>query len=408
MTTDETMAATGGRTGSGRDRAWRRARRGRRAALAAAALGLAAGLLAGGPLPARAQAAAVDQAGFVRALLDGFARPAATALRDRLADLGPAVAEVCAPDVPEAARPAARQAFAEAFAGAVEAHGRLSVLRAGPLADDTRAERLAFVPDSRGVVRRQVSRLVAAADPTALDPDSLRAKSVAVQGLTALEWIAFDAQGAVVLGLPAADAEPAAAASAAYACGYAAALVARLAATAEEITGALDAPSGQTALLLAPGADNALARSDAEAAAFVFNALMTALELARDQIVAPLLADGPVAARAARLPFARSQAGFRHLAAAIGGIADAVTAAGFAPAGEGTAWIDNTLAFEAGNARRALAALDADPAAALADPDDLARLVYVRAILDGLRTTLAGQLAGGLGFQGGFNALDGD
>ena len=171
---------------------------------------------------------------------------------------------------------------------------------------------------------------------------------------------------------------------------------------------AFGAPSGQTALLLAPGPDNALVHTDKEAASFVFNALLTSLELARDQIVGPLLDEGPVTLRAARIPFSRSHTGFVHLAALIDGFADAIVAAGYPEARSDGAWIGNTLSFEAGNAHGALEAVDPDPALALEGEKDLGKLTYVRTILDGLRPMVAGELAGHLDFKGGFNALDGD
>uniref|UniRef100_UPI003BACE392 imelysin family protein n=1 Tax=Stappia sp. TaxID=1870903 RepID=UPI003BACE392 len=346
----------------------------------------------------------VDYARFVPALIENFARPAASDLTESLVTLEKTISGVCAKD----AGPDAAEAFDEAFAGAVAAHGRLAALRAGALADDARAERLAFVPDSRGVVRRQVTRLVAARDETATDPASLREKSVALQGLTALEWIAYDKTGEVVLGRAEEGSGEEAAQAAGYACAYAAALGARLEETSREVSEAFGAPSGQTALLLAPGPDNALVHTDKEAASFVFNALLTSLELARDQIVGPLLDEGPVTLRAARIPFSRSHTGFVHLAALIDGFADAIVAAGYPEARSDGAWIGNTLSFEAGNAHGALEAVDPDPVLALEGEKDLGKLTYVRTILDGLRPMVAGELAGHLDFKGGFNALDGD
>ena len=354
--------------------------------------------------PGSVNAAPVDYARFVPALVENFAVPAARQLTERLVTLEKAIADACAPG----AGADAAETFDEAFTAAVAAHGRLSALRAGALADDTRAERLAFVPDSRGVVRRQVSRLLAARDQTATDPETLRQKSVALQGLTALEWIAYDKTGEVVLGRAGTGAGNGADEAARYACAYAAALGARLEETAREVSEAFAAPDGQTALLLSPGPDNALVRTDKEAASFVFNALLTSLELARDQIVGPLLDDGPVTLRAARIPFSRSHAGFVHLAALIDGFADAIVAAGYPQARSDGAWIGNTLAFEAGNAHGALEDVSRDPAIALEGEKDLGRLTYVRTVLDGLRPMIAGELAGHLDFKGGFNALDGD
>ena len=354
------------------------------------ALGFAISVSAGGAL---AQTAVdPDYARFMPALVEGYALPAAEALGARLDALGTAVDAVCAGGE--------RDGFADAFRAAVGAQAHLAVLRAGALADDNRLERLAFIPDGRGVVRRQVTRLIAAREDSALDALSLRGKSVALQGLTALEWAAFDGEGGVLLG----DAGE----EGAYRCAYARALAARMTATVAEVSQAFAEPSGQTALLLSAGPGNTLAVTHKEAAGLVFNALMTSLELVRDQMLAPLLGDGLASVRAARVPFSRSRSSIAYLSGAVDGLNDAIQAAGFADAVHDAAWIGNTLAFETRNAGRALDAVPADLEAALADDGAAGRIAYVHTVLTGLRATLGGELAGHLDFRGGFNALDGD
>ncbi|WP_428699415.1 imelysin family protein [Stappia sp.] len=362
----------------------------RRRLSAALALGLAMAVPFAG---AHAQdTAGPDYARFVPALVEGYAAPATAALGARLQLLGTEIDTAC--------EGGARDGFAEAFRAAVAAQAHLAVLRAGALADDNRLERLAFIPDGRGVVRRQVTRLIAAREESALDAQSLRGKSVALQGLTALEWAAFDGDGDVLLGETGEEG--------AYRCAYARALAVRMTATTAEVARTFAEPSGQTALLLSAGPGNALAVTHKEAAGHVFNALMTSLELVRDQMVAPLLGDGLASVRAARVPFSRSRSSIAYLSGAIRGLNDAIQAAGFAAAVDDAAWIGNTLAFETDNAGRALDAVPADLEAALADDEASGRLAYVHTILTGLRATLAGELAGHLDFRGGFNALDGD
>lgn len=401
MSADPQAMSAGDRGGTAGARV-RRTAGNRRAALLALPIliaGLAGQALAQDAAPADK---GIDYSVFVPRLIERFAVPAAEDLGTRLVTLETAINAACAADLDAAAAKRARADFAAAFRAAVVAHGHLSTLRIGALADENRAERLAFIPDSRGVVRRQVTRLVAAGDPSALQASSLRDKSVALQGLTALEWIAYDKDGAVTLGSAGKPERRD------YVCGYARALGERLIETAGEVSKSYRDPDGQTALLLTPGPDNSLAKTDKEASGFVFNALLTALELSRDQVVAPLLAEGPAAARAARVPFARSHTAFDHLAATLDGFAGAINAAGFADADSDAQWIGNTVSFEARNAGQALGAISPDPLAALEDEKDLGKLAYVRTVLDGLRPMIAGELAGYLDFKGGFNALDGD
>lgn len=383
-TCETAMRDTGPGTGG------RRGARGRKVLLSVVLSGLVA--LAGVFAPARPAAADIDYSRFWPAALAGFAVPASDALVQTMPALATGIEIACTGGSSEP--------FAEAFSGTVAAAARLSVLRAGALADDNRLERIAFIPDGRGVVRRQVTRLIAERDPTALDAARLREKSVALQGLTALEWAAFDKDGQIVL----ADRGE----EAAYRCAYAASLAERLGATAREVRAAFETPSGQAALLRAPGPDNALARTHKEAAGFVFNAVTTSLELIRDQMLVPLVGEQGSAAGVPRVPFSRSHNGTTYLAGAIDGLFRVVAAAGYADGTAETVWIGNALRFERDNASRALAALPADLRAAMADETARGRLAYVLTVLTGLRTMLSGELAGHLGFRGGFNALDGD
>lgn len=349
---------------------------------------------------AQENAGAADYSALVPRLVGDYAVPAARDLEARLGVMRDRIADLCREPGAGTAAAAAARAFDAAFAETVAAHGRLFVLRFGALAEDTRLERLAFVPDRRGVVRRQVMRLLADPDPAATDAESLRDKSVALQGLSALEWIAYDADGSVVLG----DDD----AGLAFRCAYAGAIAARMVILADEVAEAYRAPAGQTAMLLAPGPGNALTQDPHAAAGFVFHQIATSISLLSDQVLAPVLEEGPPAARAARAPFARSHHALLHLRASLRGIETALHTAGFAKMDADAAWIGDTLAFETNNAVAALQTLPPDLASVLADPEQRASLAYVALILDGLERTVGGELAGHLGFQGGFNALDGD
>ena len=61
-----------------------------------------------------------------------------------------------------------------------------------------------FWPDRKGIALRQVQAILAKQDATATDPATLKTKSVAVQGLGALEYVLFGT-GAEALALPEGD-----------------------------------------------------------------------------------------------------------------------------------------------------------------------------------------------------------
>ncbi len=359
--------------------------------------GLLALLIAASAMVCAQAEEGVDYAPLVGNLVKGYAVPASNALAEALAPLPDAIAAACA----DPASIDKKGLAAATFTQSVAAYERIAVLRFGALADEHRLERLAFIPDARGVVRRQVDRLLANPEADALDPDTLRSKSVALQGLTALERVVFSADGEVTLD---GGTEPGA-----CSCKFAEAIALRLIATAKELRDAYAAGEGQTGLLLSPGGGNSLAHSDKEAVEQVFNALLTGLAVLRDQVIERVLEDGKPEALASRAPFFRSRNEFAYLSAGFSGLNDAVAAGGFiAAAPSAGQWIENSMALETRTVTATLDSLQPPLADVLADETQRKRLEAVELATSGIRDTLGRELAGYLDLKGGFNALDGD
>ncbi len=135
---------------------------------------------------ARADADA-DQAHVVAGALNGYIRPAFVGLAQAGTALQSSVATFC--KTPDAV---AHAAAATTYRAALEAFARVEFLRFGPLMSEHRLERLVFWPDRKSTGRRQVERIVATHDASVLSLESLRVKSVAVQGLSALEEVLFN------------------------------------------------------------------------------------------------------------------------------------------------------------------------------------------------------------------------
>lgn len=333
---------------------------------------------------------------YVRGSLEGYIRPAMGRFATDAARLPDAVQGACA-----AGDDSAREEFRAVYGATLASFARISFLRFGPLAEGNRLERLAFMPDARGVAQRQVRKILADRDPTAATAEQLAGKSVAVQGLTALQLVAFDDAGAVLLGGQGEDA--------AFACAYSLAIATNVATIASELTRDWADPAGFSGELLAPGPERPRLKSDKEAAELIFNALVTGFVIVRDQDLLPALGSGPDAAKPGRLPFARSGFTLAYLSAEIGGLAEALKADGYERGldSEGT-WIPASLEFEFGNGLKALARMREPMRVTLAEPETHAGLSYVALVLKGLRDTVALNLAGSLNLSGGFNALDGD
>lgn len=333
---------------------------------------------------------------YVRASLEGYIRPAMGRFATDAARLPDAVQGACA-----AGDDSAREEFRAVYGATLASFARISFLRFGPLAEGNRLERLAFMPDARGVAQRQVRKILADRDLTAATAEQLAGKSVAVQGLTALQLVAFDDAGAVMLGGQGEDAG--------FACAYSLAIATNVSAIAGELTRDWADPAGFSGELLAPGPERPRLKSDKEAAELIFNALVTGFVIVRDQDLLPALGSGPDAAKPGRLPFARSGFTLAYLSAGIGGLAEALEAGGYERGldSEGV-WIPASLEFEFGNALKMLARLREPMHVALTDAEQHGRLAYVALVLKGLRDTVALNLAGSLNLSGGFNALDGD
>ncbi len=77
------------------------------------------------------------------------------------------------------------------FADTVLSFAAIENIHFGPIVKNYRLEKLAYWPDHKGRGLRAVRRLLKAEDRQALSPQKFSEKSIAVQGLTALEFVLF-------------------------------------------------------------------------------------------------------------------------------------------------------------------------------------------------------------------------
>lgn len=242
---------------------------------AACAGAFAAALLLPQP-PAVAAVTDQDQAKLVERVIDKHLLPAFVALKAATAAVAPAVAEVCVSGSDEA-----RSKLRGRFGEAADAVAAVDFYRFGPLAAHGRRERLAFWPDPRGFVARQMRMVLTAKDPALLRPGALAAQSAAVQGLPALEWLMTDQDHPLGPG----D-------SAAYACGLAGAIAANIATVADE--NLAEWSNGERSKLTETGPQNDTYKSHAEAAAEFIKAILTGLQVVADMQLKPRLENAKV------------------------------------------------------------------------------------------------------------------
>jgi predicted lipoprotein len=299
----------------------------------------------------------------------------------------------------EAPSPAALDIARRRFAALVSAWARIEFLRFGPLADDNRADRIHFWPDRRGIGLRQVQRILGARDESAADPQRLYGRSVAVQGLAALEFVLFGT-GAEVQTDP--DGDP-------FRCRYGAAVAANLASISDDLEAAWNDEAGFAATLLSPGEGNKTYRNTDEAVGEILNVLVHGFELIRDIKLQPVLGESVEKAAPKRAIFRRSGQTLAVLAAnfqslqhlfEVSGIVDAVP--------EKQKWIGGSMLLEFENAQRTFTAIRMPLEKAVADSDQRGKLTYLVILTRSLQRLATEQLAVAMNLAVGFSSLDGD
>lgn len=322
-----------------------------------------------------------------------YARPAVAKMVDSASALHGALGAWCAQT---GAADAAR--VKEAFETLALAWSGVEFLRFGPLVQANRYERLAFWPDTRGVMPKQVQALIAAKDDAVLKPGALSGRSVAVQGLPALEYVLY--------GEPALlrqNGGP----NHAYACGYAQAVAANVTQISRDVAQAWSAEGDFGRQFAQPKAGNDLYRDQQEVAAEAMKSLSTGLQFARDVKILPVLGDTPQAARPKRAAFWRSQLSTRLVAANLEGLQAFYQAGAYAlPAGD--SWMAESVRGELASAARALQAVPAPLEQALAQEEGRRLLTLAALTLKNAKAIVDENLAPALGVTIGFNALDGD
>jgi predicted lipoprotein len=284
------------------------------------------------------------------------------------------------------------------FKSTVVAWSRVELYRLGPLMTENRYDRILFWPDRKGIALKQVQRILAEPDLEAADPAKLKAKSVAVQGLGALEFLLFNV-----------EAEQLTTPKWAFRCRYALAIATLQADLAAQLSAEWNDPEGISKRLLAPSEADPDYRSFREVAEALTGILAHGTEAIRDQRLLPFLGRDGAAPKPKSALFWRSgmtvpsiNANFEGLRALLekSRIAEATTADNL--------WVGNSATFEFGNAERAGKVVTEPVEQALADPKQKKALDYLVIVTQSLDTILGENLAAALGLSVGFSSLDGD
>ncbi len=290
------------------------------------------------------------------------------------------------------------------FVDLVEAWSGVEMFRFGPARVDNRHERLFFWPDPRGRGLAQVQQIVTTQDPSAISAGTLRGKSVAVQGILALEYVLFGT-GSEVLAVPGDGAG-------AFRCAYAAAIAETIAGTADDILADWRREDGYADLMRKAGPDDPVYRSHGEVVQELIKAAREQTQLVRDQKLAMPAGATPAKAQPKRAPLWRSDLTLDAIAANL----DAVVAL-TGPEGIGAAlpannaWAADQVAFQIGHVDEVLdnlSAADMRWEVLAADEATHADLLYTLTPLADVVSLLETDYPAALGLITGFNSLDGD
>ena len=340
-------------------------------------------------------ASAIPFHDMIAGSFDDFARPKFAALAKDAADLKDNVAALCA--TPSETTLQSAQA---AFKATVLSYSAVEFVRFGPLGVDNRVERLLFWPDNKGIALRQVQAAIGTEDPTAANPEALRNKSVAMQGLGAAEYLLFGT-----------GFDDLASSAGAYRCQFAAAATALIGGLTATLSAewADPAPGGAADAMLNPTSTSVDYRSELEVINKLAGALTFGTDTIRDQRLSPVLSLSTGTPKPKSALFWRSGMSAKAMAANFTGLRDFFRAAKFGPAmGAANAWIAKGAEFEFESAIGAAGEVPGPMEAAITDPEGLRGLKQMYVSTGSLDTLLGDSLGGALGLTTGFSALDGD
>jgi predicted lipoprotein len=331
---------------------------------------------------------------IVERAIDGFVRPAYAGFHASTTRLVERMDALC--DAPSAG---AFEAVKAGFAETVDAWSRAEIIRFGPVVEGNRLERILFWPDRKGTGLKQVQAALAERDESATDPVRLAGKSVAMQGLGALEFILFGT-GAESLSAPT---DP-------YRCAYGKAVAVNLDTMARALDAAWAAPDGIANAWAKPGAGNAFYHDDGEALGELLDVFVNGLELVRDVRLNGFLGKKPGEDKPRLALFWRSGATASSLAANLEALKALFDASGLgAQLAPDTRWIAQSIDFEFDNGIGAAKAASGHAVEeTLGTPELRGKLDYLRVVTSSLSELFGKRLAAEFGITSGFSSLDGD
>jgi len=286
----------------------------------------------------------------------------------------------------------------EGFRSLVSAWSRVEMYRIGPAIKDNRQEKLFFWPDRKSIGLRQVRKLIDTEEQTALRTETLQKKSVAVQGILALEYVLFGKSSETLSTTSARS----------YRCMYGATIAQAIGLTAKTIVNDWSSPSGYATLMLDTNEANPIYRSDAEVMQDLLRISSEMIQSTRALKIQNTIKDNPEKSKPKRAPFWRSNLTLHAYQNNLNAVKRLFTIGGL---GNLTPRYTKSLSFELDQTGKFLAELEKEATpwetqVKQKEAHDL--LTFTLIPLEGAQYIVSELIPQELGLSLGFNSLDGD
>ncbi|MCL6705801.1 hypothetical protein M8R20_02200 [Pseudomonas sp. R2.Fl] len=325
--------------------------------------------------------------------VDGFIRPGYHTFLNSAQALETDMRALCADHDAESLA-TAREAFEET----VRAWSRIEVVRVGPVIEKNRFERILYYPDRKSIGLKQVQAALSKQDETATSVETLKDKSVAMQGLGALEFLLHGTGN-----------EELTASADTYRCRYGTAIAGNLVRLGTELTEAWDDPNGVQAAWKKPGADNPVYRDEREAVTGLLGILVHGAEAIRDQRVETFYKGPDAVAFPRQAIYWRSGLTFVSITENLSGIETLMKVSGMVELLDpGVRSIVSSIDFVLKSLIRVGDGMDPDVEKAVGEDAGRAKLDFL--LLNGkdLILRLNDTYGGAIGLGAGFSFSDGD
>lgn len=284
----------------------------------------------------------------------------------------------------------------QSFSKTAIAWGGIEFLRSGPVMKANRLERVLFYPDRKSTGLKQVQRALVKEDVTVTKIDRLKKKSVAVQGLGAIEYLLFGTNSEK-LGME----------KDTFRCLFAKTAAGNLNDIAAELSEAWNANDGIKAQWLNPGGPNSLFRNQQEAVNEILGTAVHALEAIRDIRLGAFMrktTDRPKSAL-----FWRSDNTIPVISANVEMVAKLFDAGGMNKlVVDDENGVMDAMRFEFKQARSTLRAIDKPIKLALQDTAQRKKLEYLKLVIGFLIQRIDAEYSAVAGLNSGFSFSDGD